>query len=49
MKIVNAVSIVLSIPFAADGIPPWSFGGDPKCAFDELIVRLETDNGVVGW
>ncbi len=49
MKIVNAESILLSIPFAADGIPPWSFGGDPKCAFDVLLVRLETDNGVVGW
>ena len=49
MKIAKAETILVSVPFEAGGIPPWSFGGDPKCAFDTLFVRLETDTGLVGW
>jgi L-alanine-DL-glutamate epimerase-like enolase superfamily enzyme len=49
MKIVKAESILVSVPFDTTGMPPWSFGGDPRCAFDTLFVRLETDDGIVGW
>ena len=49
MKIIKAESILISIPFDAGGIPPWSFGGEPKCAFDTLFVRIETVSGIVGW
>lgn len=49
MKITKAETILVSIPFEAGGIPPWSFGGSPKCAFDTLFVRLETESGLVGW
>ncbi len=49
MKIVKADTILISIPFDAGGIPPWSFGGKPKLAFDTLLVRLETEDGHVGW
>ena len=48
MNIIKAETLLVSIPFEAGGIPPWSFGGDPKCAFDTLFVRLETDTGLVG-
>src|ERR1700674_4474624 len=37
------------MPFEAGGIPPWSFGGQPANSFDVLLVRLETDSGLVGW
>ena len=49
MIITRAETILVSIPFKAGGIPPWSFGGDPKCNFDTLLIRLETDSGLVGW
>lgn len=49
MKITKAETILVSVPFEAGGIPPWSFGGNPRCAFDTLFVRLETDLGIVGW
>jgi len=49
MKIIKAESILVSVPFEATGIPPWSFGGKPRCTFDTLFVRLETDHGIVGW
>ena len=49
MKIVRAESILVSVPFEAGGIPPWSFGGMPECAFDTLLIRLETESGIVGW
>ena len=49
MEIIKAETVLVSIPFAAGGIPPWSFGGEPKFAFDTLLVRLETRSGVVGW
>ncbi len=49
MKIKKAESILLSLPFGQEGTPPWSFGGKPANAFDVLLVRLETDEGLVGW
>lgn len=49
MKISKAESILVSIPFEAGGTPPWSFGGKPSNNFDTLLVRLETDTGIVGW
>lgn len=49
MKITKAEAILLSMPFEAGGTPPWSFGGKPDNSFDVLLVRLETENGLVGW
>ena len=49
MKIVKAETILISVPFQATGTPPWSFGGKPANRFDTLLVRLETDSGIVGW
>lgn len=49
MKITKAESILVSIPFEAGGTPPWSFGGKPANNFDTLLVRLETDSGIIGW
>jgi L-alanine-DL-glutamate epimerase-like enolase superfamily enzyme len=49
MKIAKAETILLSMPFAAGGTPPWSFGGKPANSFDVLLVRIETHNGLVGW
>jgi D-galactarolactone cycloisomerase len=49
MKIAKAESILVSMPFGAGGTPPWSFGGKPANAFDVLLVRLETDDGLIGW
>lgn len=49
MKIAKAETILLSIPFESGGVPPWSFGGKARLAFDILLVRLETDTGIVGW
>ncbi len=48
-KIVKAEAILVSVPFESGGVPPWSFGGSPKLQFDTLFVRLETEQGVVGW
>jgi D-galactarolactone cycloisomerase len=47
--IVKAETTLLSIPFESGGTPPWSFGGKPRNAFDILMVRLETEAGLVGW
>ena len=49
MKIAKAESILLSLPFESGGTPPWSFGGKPANNFDIQLVRLETDDGLVGW
>lgn len=48
-RITKAETILVSIPFEGTGIPPWSFGGNPRNAFDTLLVRLETARGYVGW
>lgn len=47
--IVKAETVLVSIPFESAGTPPWSFGGKPRNAFDTLMVRLETESGLVGW
>ncbi|WP_300732180.1 mandelate racemase/muconate lactonizing enzyme family protein [Pseudomonas sp.] len=49
MRIVKAETILLSLPFQLDGTPPWSWGGVPPNQFDTLLVRLETEDGLVGW
>ena len=49
MKIVKADSILLSLPFESGGTAPWSFGGRPANNFDIQLVRLETEDGLVGW
>lgn len=48
-RIVKAEGILLSIPYASEGLPVWSFTSAPKNAFDFMLVRLETDTGLVGW
>lgn len=48
-RIAKAETVLVSIPFEPDGIPPWSFGGKPRSSFDTLFVRLETDTGITGW
>lgn len=47
--IVKAETVLVSIPFESKGTPPWSFGGKPRNAFDTLMVRLETESGLIGW
>jgi L-alanine-DL-glutamate epimerase-like enolase superfamily enzyme len=49
MKIVKAETILLAIPFESGGLAPWGWGGSPANTFDVLLVRLETDDDVVGW
>ena len=49
MKIVKAETILLAIPFESGGLAPWGWGGSPADTFDVLLVRLETEDGVVGW
>jgi len=49
MKIANAECILLSMPFESGGTPPWSFGGKPANNFDILLVRVETESGLIGW
>lgn len=49
VTIAKAEAILVSIPFKPGGTPPWSFGGSPRAQFDTLLIRLETDTGVVGW
>ena len=48
-KIAKAETILVSIPFESGGTAPWSFGGAPRNAFDIMLVRLETEDGLVGW
>ncbi|CAG9167870.1 mandelate racemase/muconate lactonizing enzyme family protein [Cupriavidus pampae] len=49
MKIARAEAILVSIPFQPIGIPPWSWGDKAENCFDTLLVRIETDTGIVGW
>ena len=49
MKIVQAESILVSVPFESGGLPPWGWGGAPASTFDILLVRLQTEDGLVGW
>jgi len=49
MKVVKAETILVSIPFESGGLPPWGWGGAPANTFDILLVRLETEDGLIGW
>ncbi|MBR0648053.1 mandelate racemase/muconate lactonizing enzyme family protein [Roseomonas terrae] len=48
MKITRVESIPLRIPFTHGG-PPLSFAGKPRTTMDTLLVRVETEEGLVGW
>ena len=48
MKITKVEAIPLSIPFSHGG-PPAGFGGTVWTTLDVLLVRVETDGGLVGW
>jgi len=50
MRIVKADTVLVSVPFeTGGGLPPWGWGGAPADTFDMLMVRLETEDGLVGW
>ncbi|TCM76696.1 L-alanine-DL-glutamate epimerase-like enolase superfamily enzyme [Rhizobium sp. BK068] len=48
-RIVKAEAILVAIPFQSDAKPVWNFTGPPKNTFDTMLVRIETENGFVGW
>ena len=48
MRITRIEGIPLRIPFTHGGPPP-SFAGKPRTTMDILLVRVETDAGLVGW
>lgn len=48
MNIVSVESSIVSLPFDMGG-PPTSFAGKPWTHLDILLVRVETDEGLVGW
>jgi D-galactarolactone cycloisomerase len=48
MKIRTIEPIVLHVPFRA-GAPTTGFGDKPWTTYDMLVVRVETDDGIVGW
>src|SRR5262245_56056907 len=48
MKITRVESLVLNLPMVIDGPPPM-LGGRARTSIDMLLVRIETDAGVVGW
>ncbi len=48
MKISSIEAIPIAIPFTQPG-PPSGFGGETWNTLACLLVRLETDSGIVGW
>jgi L-alanine-DL-glutamate epimerase-like enolase superfamily enzyme len=48
MKIKSIEPIVLKIPFSA-GADNVGFGDKPWTSYDMLVVRVESDSGIVGW
>ncbi|MFG1462600.1 mandelate racemase/muconate lactonizing enzyme family protein [Xanthobacter sp. DSM 24535] len=48
-RIVKAECILVAVPFQSDAKPVWAFTSAPKNTFDTMLVRLETDTGLVGW
>lgn len=48
MKIVAVEPILLEIPMTIGGAPPPS-GGKPWSALNILLVKVETDEGIIGW
>ena len=48
MKILSIESSVVALPFDMGGPPPL-FAGKPWTHLEILLVRVETDDGLVGW
>ncbi len=48
MKIASIEAIPIRIPFSHSG-PPTGFGGGVWSELPHLLVRIETEDGVVGW
>ena len=48
MKITRVESLVLNLPMVIDGPAPM-LGGRARTSIDMLLVRIETDAGIVGW
>ena len=48
MKITRVQTLVLNLPMLIDGPTPM-LGGRPRTSIDMLLVRVETDGGLVGW
>ncbi|HEV7266706.1 MAG TPA: mandelate racemase/muconate lactonizing enzyme family protein [Falsiroseomonas sp.] len=48
MKISSIETIPLRIPFTHGGPPP-AFAGRPRTTMDTLLIRIESDTGMVGW
>jgi D-galactarolactone cycloisomerase len=48
MKITSVQTLVLNLPMTIDGPTPM-LGGRARTSIDMLLVRIETDAGVVGW
>ncbi|SCB49578.1 L-alanine-DL-glutamate epimerase [Rhizobium miluonense] len=48
-RIVKAEAILVAIPFQSDAKPVWNFTGGSKNTFDTMLVRIETENGFIGW
>jgi D-galactarolactone cycloisomerase len=48
MKITRISAVVYSQDLSLTGPPP-KFAGEPRTAFQTLLVKVETDAGIVGW
>jgi D-galactarolactone cycloisomerase len=48
MKIIRVSSVVYRQPIKA-GRPKIKFAGEPRDAFETLLVKVETDAGITGW
>ena len=48
MEIIAVESRIVSLPFTMGG-PPALFAGKPWTHLEILLVRVETDDGLVGW
>ena len=48
MKITRVSAVVYSQDLSLTGPPP-KFAGEPRTAFQTLLVKVETDAGIVGW
>ena len=48
MKITRVETVVLNLPMTIEGPAPM-LGGRARTSIDMLLVRVETDGGVVGW
>ena len=48
MKITRVESLVLNLPMVIEGATPM-LGGRARTSIDMLLVRVDTDAGIVGW